>query len=123
VAAVITGNLLAAAASLPFALPLPMASLSAWLTVVYLGVFQIGLAYVFLTSAMRHLPALEVSLLLLFEPVLNPVWTWLVRGERPGTWTIFGGAAIVAATAIKALSDAARRPTEVRPVRKRDSLR
>ena len=106
VAAVITGNILAAAASLPFALPLPTASPSAWLTVVYLGVFQIGLAYVCLTSAMRHLPALEVSLLLLLEPVLNPVWTWLVRGERPGDWTIVGGVVIVLATAIKALYEA-----------------
>ena len=51
------------------------------MTVVYLGVFQIGLAYVCLGGAIRRLPALEVSLLLLLEPVLNPVWTWLIRGE------------------------------------------
>jgi drug/metabolite transporter, DME family len=106
VSAVISGNLLAAVVSLPFALPLPQASAGEWATIVYLGVFQIGLAYVFLTTAMRHLPALEVSLLLLLEPVLNPTWTWLVRGERPGTWTIVGGAVIVFATAIKTLHDA-----------------
>lgn len=104
--AVIGGNLLAALVSLPFALPLPHASTGEWATIVYLGVFQIGLAYVFLTTAMRHLPALEVSLLLLLEPVLNPAWTWLVRGERPGTWTIIGGAVIVFATAIKTVYDA-----------------
>lgn len=104
--AVIGGNLLAALVSLPFALPLPQASAGEWATVVYLGVFQIGLAYLFLTTAMRHLPALEVSLLLLLEPVLNPAWTWLVLGERPGTWTIVGGAVIVAATAIKTIFDA-----------------
>jgi drug/metabolite transporter (DMT)-like permease len=104
--AVVSGNLLAAIVSSPFALPLPRASTGEWATIVYLGVFQIGLAYVFLTAAMRHLPALEVSLLLLLEPVLNPIWTWLVRGEQPGTWTIVGGAIIVGATAIKTIYDA-----------------
>jgi drug/metabolite transporter, DME family len=106
VAAVVTGNLMAAAVSLPFARPLPSASISEWATVIYLGVFQIGVAYVFLTSAMRDLPALEASLLLLLEPVLNPVWTWLVRGEHPSGWTIVGGGVIVTATALKALYDA-----------------
>jgi drug/metabolite transporter (DMT)-like permease len=55
---------------------------------------------------MRVLPALEVSLLLLIEPVLNPTWTWLIRGENPGAYTIAGGAIIIAATAIKSVYDA-----------------
>lgn len=56
-------------------LPLPAAPAGEWITLVYLGVFQIGLAYVCLSAAICHLPALEISLLLLLEPVLNPVWT------------------------------------------------
>ena len=71
-----------------------------------LGLCQVALAYVFLTAAMRVLPALEVSLLLLIEPVLNPTWTWLIRGEDPGAYTIAGGAIIIAATAIKSVYDA-----------------
>jgi len=73
---------------------------------VYLGTCQIGLAYVCLTAAIRHLPALEVSLLLLVEPVLNPVWTWVLRGEHPGTWTIVGGAIILTASALRSQHDA-----------------
>jgi drug/metabolite transporter, DME family len=73
------------------------------MTVAYLGVFQIGVAYIFLSSAVRRLPALETSLLLLVEPVLNPVWTWLILGENPGAWTMIGGAVIIAATAVKIL--------------------
>ncbi len=34
-------------------------------------------------SGLRHIPALEASLILLIEPVLNPVWAWLFQGERP----------------------------------------
>ncbi len=104
--AVAIGNLFASVAAWPFALPLPAASASEWATVAYLGVCQIALAYVFLTAAMRVLPALEVSLLLLIEPVLNPTWTWLIRGEDPGGYTIVGGAIIIAATAIKSVYDA-----------------
>ena len=69
ITAVVAGNALACLVALPWALPRPDASGTEWLTVVYLGVVQIGLAYVCLTTAMRRLPALEVSLLLLLEPV------------------------------------------------------
>jgi drug/metabolite transporter (DMT)-like permease len=100
------GNLFASIAALPFAWPFPAAATGEWVTLVYLGVCQVGLAYVCLTAAIRHLPALEVSLLLLIEPVFNPVWTWLLHGEHPGTWTIIGGGIILAATALRSLHDA-----------------
>lgn len=101
--AVVLGNLLAALMALPFAWPLPAAPLADWTTMIYLGVFQIGLAYWCLTRAVRQLPALEVSLLLLIEPTLNPVWTWLIRNEDPGRLVIVGGAIILAATAVRSL--------------------
>lgn len=106
--AALAGNALASIVALPFAWPYPAASLSEWTTVVYLGVAQIGLAYVFLTLALRRLPALEVSLLLLIEPVLNPAWTWLLWGEDPGGWTIAGGAIIVSVMAARSLYEAKR---------------
>lgn len=114
VAAVVVGNVFACIAAAPFALPLPAAAAGEWATLVYLGVFQIGLAYVCLTRAIRRLPALEISLLLLLEPVLNPMWTWIIRSEAPERWTIVGGAVIVSATAVKVVYDASRR--ERRPV-------
>lgn len=104
--AVVIGNFFASVAAWPFAWPLPSASVSEWATIAYLGVCQIALAYILLTAAMRVLPALEVSLLLLIEPVLNPAWTWVFRGENPGAYTIVGGAIIIAATVIKSVFDA-----------------
>jgi drug/metabolite transporter (DMT)-like permease len=109
ISAVVVGSFIACGIGLPFIWPLPAAPALEWATLVYLGVFQVGLAYIFLTRAMGHLPALEASLLLLLEPVLNPIWAWLVRGEDPGTLTIAGGSIIVAATAARAIYDA-RRP-------------
>jgi drug/metabolite transporter (DMT)-like permease len=108
IAAAVIGNIFGCLIAVPFALPLPPASTGEWATLVYLGVFQIGLAYVCLTNAIRRLPALEISLLLLLEPVLNPVWTWIIRHEDPGGWTILGGAVIVVATAVKVIGDARR---------------
>ena len=77
-----------------------------WLMLGYLGAFQIALAYVFLIRGLKHVPALEASLLLLLEPVLNPVWAWMVHGERPGPWSIAGGLLILMATLAKSAWDA-----------------
>jgi len=103
---VFAGNTIACVVCLPGALPLPVASLADVATVLYLGVFQIGVAYILLTGGMKHVVALEASLLLLVEPVLNPVWAWLVQHETPGPWTLAGGGIIIGATALKTWSDA-----------------
>jgi len=102
-AAVACGNLIAFAVTLPMALPLTFASATDWVLIVFLGVVQIGLAYVLLTHGVRGVPALEASLLLLVEPVLNPIWAWLVHGENPGLWSLLGGAVILGATAARTL--------------------
>ena len=108
--AVACGNLIAFLACLPAALPLVDVSRLDLAIILYLGVFQIAGAYYFLTRGLRAVPALEASLLLLLEPVLNPLWAWLVHGERPGPWPLVGGAAILVATAVKTWNDS-RAPT------------
>jgi drug/metabolite transporter (DMT)-like permease len=102
--AVVLGNVFAFAVCLPFALPIMSVRATDVGIVVFLGVFQIGLAYVLLNYGLHHVGALEASLLLLAEPVLNPLWAWLVHGERPSAWTLSGGAVIVAATLGKTLA-------------------
>lgn len=105
-AAVASGNLTAFLVALPLALPLGGVSPADWGIVAYLGVFQIALAYAFVTRGLTVIPALEASLILLVEPVLNPVWAWLVHGERPGPWALVGGAVILGATTLKGWLDA-----------------
>ncbi len=100
-AAVAMGNAIAFVACLPVALPIENASGTDWLVILYLGVVQIGLAYVLLSSAFQSVGALEASLLLLLEPALNPVWAWLVHGERPSVWGAVGGAVILGATLLR----------------------
>ena len=81
---VVSGNLVAAAVCLPAGWPIAGALPADWVALAWLGVFQIGLAYVCLSKGVSAVTALEASLLLLAEPVLNPVWAWLAQGERPG---------------------------------------
>jgi len=103
-AAIVSGNLAAFAFALPFAVPLGSHPARDWLLVLYLGVFQIGVAYVLISSAVAILPAFEVTLLLYLEPALNPVWAYLVHGERPSRLGLLGGAIILTTTALKAVS-------------------
>jgi drug/metabolite transporter (DMT)-like permease len=94
---IVIGNLIAALVCLPVGWPIH-ASVHDWLTLLWLGIFQIGMAYALLTRGVRHVTALDASLLLLAEPVLNPVWAWMIHGERPTWWALAGGAVILSAS-------------------------
>ena len=96
--ALLAGNLVVFLCALPFALPAQAFEARDVAIILYLGVFQIALAYICLTKGLRGVPAFEASTLLLVEPVFNPVWTWLLLGEEPGVWAITGGALILMAT-------------------------
>ena len=109
-AAAVSGNLTAAIISWIMAQPLARGRPADWAVVVFLGVCQLGVPYLFLTRAVPKVRALEVGLFLLIEPVLNPVWAWLVHGETPGPATLAGGALILGATAARMIFDARQRP-------------
>lgn len=102
-AATVLGNGLAFAFTLPLALPVGSVRSADVAAILYLGVVQIGLAYWLFSKGLKHLPALEVSLLVLLEPVLNPLWTWLANGERPSALASLGGAIMIAALAARVL--------------------
>jgi drug/metabolite transporter (DMT)-like permease len=88
-----------------------------WGILLYLGVFQIGIAYWFVSYAIARLSALETSVLLLLEPALNPVWSWLVLEEVPGAAPILGGILVLGATLARALWSEPQNSPEKRPGR------
>jgi drug/metabolite transporter (DMT)-like permease len=66
--------------------------------VLYLGVVQIGLAYAFFTLGMaRGVRSLDAGIVAYIEPVLNPLWVFLILGERPSRWALLGGTIIITA--------------------------
>ena len=66
---------------------------------LYLGVFQVGVGFTLVVLGSRHVPAAQVGLLALVEPVLAPIWAWMGVGEVPGLATIVGGTIIFLAIA------------------------
>lgn len=99
--AVVLGNLFACVVVLPWAVPVAAATPRDLLIVGYLGVVQIGVAYACLSAGLRHVDAMTATLLLFVEPVLNPVWAYLVHGETTGRLALVGGALILATTFLK----------------------
>lgn len=99
---VVGGNALAFLVCLPAALPVAAVGAADIATISYLGLVQIGLAYVLMTRGISGVPAVEASMLLLLEPALNPIWAWLVHGEEPGVLPLLGGAVILAAMVLRA---------------------
>ncbi len=71
-----------------------------------LGTFQIGVPYILYGIAVRHLRAVESSLLATVEPLLTPLWLFLFQAEIPGKSALFGGGVIVSAVALQSLASA-----------------
>ena len=105
---VIYGNLLLVLVAAPAGLrAVPQMNVHDALSVLYLGVVQIGLAYTLFTVAMaRGVRSLDAGIAGYVEPVLNPVWVYLVLGERPSSWALVGGAIIVIAVVCHTLMEA-----------------
>ena len=61
---------------------------------LYLGVFQVGAGFTLVVLGARYVPAAQVGLLALVEPVLAPIWVWMGVGEVPSLATIVGGTII-----------------------------
>ena len=67
---------------------------------LYLGVFQAGVGFTLVVLGTRYIPAAQVGLLAMVEPVLAPIWVWMGVGEVPSLATIVGGAIIFLAITI-----------------------
>jgi drug/metabolite transporter (DMT)-like permease len=80
------------------------------LTIVYLGIVQIGFAFLLFTHAIKYLPAIEATLISTLEPILNPMWVAVFIGEEPGRFAIIGGLIVLAGVGINAMTSARAAP-------------
>ncbi len=76
---------------------------SVWFWLVFMGVVQFGIPYYLFSLGLARVPAHQAALITLLEPVLNPVWTYVVVGETVPPATLAGGGVILVALAIYAL--------------------
>lgn len=77
----------------------PMPTWRQYIVLLLFGVVQMGTPYFLMSQGLRVVSAQEAGMITLLEPLLNPVWTYLVSGEVPDTATFIGGGLILAALA------------------------
>lgn len=111
--AILLGNVITALFCLPayFHGPFPGGASLCW--IMLLGVVQTGVPYQLYALAIRQVRAMEAILVPMIEPVLNPVWVFLIIGERPSAKALVGGAVVLGAATIQGLM--AIRPPRMKP--------
>lgn len=93
---ILFSHMITAAVGMPFIFIYPPAFTAvSVLSVLALGIFQIGVSYIFYALAMRNCPPLACSLIGAIEPLLNPFWVFLFNGESPGSFALLGGAIVL----------------------------
>ena len=102
---ILLGNIIGAVIGLPFLFQ-ESYSLQNLSIIAYLGIFQIGLSFVLYSIAIKQVQALEATLILTLEPILNPLWVFLVIGETPGKLALIGGMFVIGAVTARAVVSA-----------------
>lgn len=112
VPAMATGTMIAAAVSLPLAGSLAVGRADLGL-LVFFGAGQLGLGLALFGMGARWAPPADVTLVTLIEPVLAPLWVWMVFAEQPGTAALVGGSLVLGALAVHTVVDLRRRTMPV----------
>jgi len=99
---VFLGNILTAVIGLPF-LYQSVPNTNGWLLLIMLGVVQLGIPYILFAKAIKHATALEATLIPIIEPLLNPLWVFLILGETPGILALTGGVIVIATVTIRCI--------------------
>ena len=95
--AITWGNLVLAALLLPFVHDDLRLTAKSFFVLLFLGLFQIGLAYVLFVRGLKYVTATQASLTGMLEPVANPIWVFLFLGERPSLFAVAGALIVLAA--------------------------
>ena len=97
--AITWGNLLLAIAVAPFIASDFSLTMKSFAILLFLGLVQIAAAYALFVRGLKYVTATEASLTGMVEPVANPIWVFLILGERPSVFAVIGGAIVLAAIA------------------------
>lgn len=98
----IYGNILAFIIGIPF-LSDDLFVLPGIGALLFLGIVQIGIAYLLYSLSMVYLKPLDAVLIPVLEPLLNPVWVFFIIGERPTPMTAMGGLLVLFSVLFRSL--------------------
>ena len=85
------------------------------LSILALGVFQLGISYILYVKATATCPALACCLLGAVEPLLNPVWVLIFDGEKPGVFALAGGVIVIIAVTAWCIWDGKEKDRSAQP--------
>jgi drug/metabolite transporter, DME family len=78
-----------------------------------MGIFQVGAGLILYTIGSKTVPAAELALLSMTEVVLAPLIVWVFLGETAGFFILLGGAVLLTAISVNALSGLRKKPTPI----------
>jgi drug/metabolite transporter (DMT)-like permease len=93
------GNYAAFLLFLPFWGP-PWPNWMEIMSIFAMGVFQVGFSYYLYAIALPYVGALEFVMITMLEPILTPVITFAVIGEKPGKFALLGGVIVIAGVVV-----------------------
>jgi drug/metabolite transporter (DMT)-like permease len=93
---VMIAGLISIVLALPIALPIEATARDIAILAL-MGCVQLGAGCLLMVAASKHLSATELGLLALLEPILGPIWVWVLLGEHPGRLALVGGAIVLCA--------------------------
>lgn len=96
------GNVLSALLGMPFLLTEGVPDGSSLMFLLIAGILS-ALTYTLYAKASTGLTALETVLFPIIDPVMNPVWVFLMFGERPGIPSLIGAGIVLIAVTVRAL--------------------
>jgi drug/metabolite transporter (DMT)-like permease len=113
-AVVLLGNMLTFLIALPWMFPILRIEENGP-RLLLLGVVQLTIPYLLYSLAIRHVRALDASIISIIEPILNPIWVMLATNERPAFWSIVGGSIVLATSLGRSLLASRNIPAETIP--------
>ena len=117
--AILMSHVVTGIISIPFMILYPPSiSVSSMLPIIYMGFFQIGLASVLFSYGIKRVSAVQAMLTATLEPICNPIWVFIIIGERPSVSALIGGAIILCAVVFSSVIGRRRETarTQKRPV-------
>ena len=100
---ILLGNILTLMIGLPVIVSETSFNLHSIILVLVLGIIQLGVPYIFYTTAIKHVTALDAIIFPVIEPILNPILVFFILGEALGPWAFLGGSLVLGSVVFRGL--------------------
>ena len=88
---ILLGNILTLIIGLPVIISETSFDLHSIILILVLGIIQLGVPYIFYTTEIKYVTALDAIIFPIIEPILNPILVFFILGEALGPWAFLGG--------------------------------